>query len=79
MEKMGFEINELTYEFYSSMPLTTSITEINKIHAFLKSSDGNYALVHCQENKSRSVLFLAAYLYLSGKISDIATALATVN
>lgn len=61
------------------MPLTTAITEINKIQAFLRSSDRNFVLVHCQENRSRSVLFLSAYLYLSGKVTDIATALATVN
>lgn len=35
--------------------------------------------MHCQENKSRSVLFLAAYMYLSGQIIDVATALAEVN
>jgi protein-tyrosine phosphatase len=61
------------------MPLTTSLTSMNVIEKFIRNSEHNYIFVHCQENKSRSILFLAAYMYWSGKISDVASALAYVN
>lgn len=61
------------------MPLTTSITAVSEIQKHLQSSEHNYIIVHCQENKSRSVMFLTAYLYLTQQYTDVATALAWVN
>lgn len=61
------------------MPLTVSISSVTKIEEFLREGAKNYVLVHCQENKSRSMVFLAIYFYLSGEINNIASALAEVN
>ena len=45
----------------------------------MEENEDNIVLVHCQENMTRSVVFLASFLYLSGSEEDIASALAMVN
>lgn len=61
------------------MPLTVSIQEIKKIEILLWEGHKNYVFIHCQENKSRSVVFLSIYLYFSGKSPDIASALSLTH
>ena len=68
-----------TYEYYSSLPLTLTILQIERIKKFMEENEDNIVLVHCQENMTRSVVFLASFLYLSGSEEDIASALAMVN
>jgi protein-tyrosine phosphatase len=61
------------------MPLTVSITAVRSIQEFVIRGPKYVVLVHCQENKSRSTVFLAMYFYLSGVIPDVASALAEAN
>jgi len=79
LKDVGGELHELLYEYYGSMPLTECINAVNKIKAFISESTKNYVLVHCQENKSRSCVFLASYLFLNDEITDVASAIAEVN
>ena len=69
---------QITYQYYTSMPLTLTITQIKRMQNLLAEDPKNVILVHCQENMTRSVVFLTSYLYLTGKESDIPSGLEIV-
>jgi len=63
------------------LPLYELIIAINSIHYFLEISENHKIYLHCQDNKLRSSLFLACFIYKFKimKISDVSEAILFVN
>jgi hypothetical protein len=55
------------------------IKSIEHIETFLSLDDNNRVYVHCQDNKRRSAVFLASYIFLAGLETDIVASILKVN
>ena len=73
------DVTHATFEYYSCIPLTITVKGVRKIKRYLSANNKNIVLIHCQDNKGRSGVFLAMYLYLTGTFNDVASAITYIN
>ena len=75
------EIHHLCFEYYSNLPLYELIIALNSIRYFMDLNPRHAVYVHCQDNKLRSCVFLACFVYKFNvlKASDISEGILFIN